>query len=305
MSLEQDVMDTLLVRLNEILPLARQETRAIPLGDGGAIKEGDLPFAQVFSTETVQDAGEVQSSFATITFGLEVLAEKDQKTVLRDALEQLSVELTRNPTLDGLVRSASLNRTVVERLDKERAFVAGAVTVEYVEDYLETGDELLVDFAEDIAEILFPGGVGGLSPVIPGALGVQKTNAGQVSVTFQSFGSASMLTDLTAFPFFRAAFYVPEEIRDKVDFVEFQIFDGTFALNNYQVFNVHHGWNLQVIDRDNPDVDGSLDFSDIIAIQLAVNMNEITDLMDEESFLLYRLWATARDKAGVDVAPGF
>ena len=134
MSIELDIMEYLTARMSEIFTLARSETHLVSHGPEGEVVAGDYPFLQVFGTTTAPTSGDLASQFGVLTFTLQLVDAQDplnadaKRSEMRDAMETLSLELTRNPTMGGLVRSSSMTRVHFERSDEERVIAEAEVT---------------------------------------------------------------------------------------------------------------------------------------------------------------------------------
>ncbi len=311
MSLESDIMDQLLVRLDEIATLSSQR-RGYTSHDR-IVQEQSLPFGQVWNPVTTTEEFPFHEELGTLTFFVELIEVIGNSDVVRTNMEALTIELIRNPTLGGLVRHASvISRGVDERGIEELAIAQAVIECEFFADADETGDTLIVDIAGRASDFqLFLGTVTNADDQIPGAVGLGKSQATNVfalsSVNEAEFPNFFPL-DITVFPAqFRVQIYLPKLYIDDAANFTVSYGDGT-NLAEYNFFNLAHGWNELILDVSNPDDEspGPVDKSSIVQIVFVINVFDIsTTLVKPNELLLNRIYYTARDKAGTDVAPGF
>lgn len=303
-SIDAAIMDEVLVRMGEIITLSTS-LRGYRAPDD--LPEGGLPFCQVWNPSTTIAETDYQSERGTLVFFLQLIVAKSQEDTVRDAIEALAVDLTRNPLSDSAVRIASVStRGVFERTEDETTVGEAIVTVEYAQDFVVTGDVDLVDLVGDFGSLASAGGTIEISPEIPDAIGIRKQSAIVLTVTLQMLSPFPGLpSDWSVFPFIRYGVFIPRSVAGKISNTILQIFASDFKNSQWEFDDLVCGWNEILVDISSPDTTTGPDLTDIFALQLAFEFLLVTDVQDEHDILVRRFFYTPRDKDGDDVADGF
>lgn len=310
MSLETDIMDRALELMGQSYPeptVARTLTTARGYTNPEQIPPDQLPFAQAFEPVTTSTDETFQQQIDTLTFRIVLYDVRGRNDKLRDGVETLSREISRDPTLGGLVRETSVSAFVtIPAVGSDKATAGVEIVATYATQgiFNEVGEdvELLTQSTfQDTVVSNVPDEIRA-GQFMPGTIELKKVN------TF--FASVAALYDpVNGYPsvdvfqptrFARFSVYLRSELDVGPDIVvqaRALLFITDTFFNSYDSQSLRSGWNLFRVDLDDPD-SGTNDLSTtpVVKVSLQFISNNVTHQYADFSAIIARVFYAPEDR---------